>query len=74
VQAVVDGELRLRAKQTIVMMSLDTMKSIRYRRNVAQSVALPLGAASPEVGTQDGASGGAACASEPPQAARGANT
>ncbi len=67
VQAVAGGELRLSAKQTIVMMSLDTMKSIPIPPDVRANLSrFRSRAASPEVGTQDGASRGVARAPEPP--------
>lgn len=60
VQAVANGELRLRATQTIVLMSLDTMKSIPIppdvRANLSRFRSLP---SSQEVGMQDRGRGGA---------------
>lgn len=66
VQATANGEVRLSAKQTIVMMSLDTMKSIPIPPDVRANLSrFRSQAASPEVGTQDGGRAGAAHASEP---------
>lgn len=66
VQAVANGEVRLSAKQTIVMMSLDTMKSIPIPPDVRANLSrFRSRAASAEVGTQDGGRPGAAHAPEP---------
>ena len=58
VQAVADGELRLRATQTIVMMSLDTMKAIPIPPDVRANLSrFRSRAAAAELGTQDAARG-----------------
>lgn len=71
VQAVANGEIRLRATQTIVMMSLDTMKSMPIppdvRANLSHFRARP---ASPEAGTQAGGGGPATQGIEPARSAR----
>ncbi|WP_332670914.1 acyl-CoA thioesterase [Aromatoleum sp.] len=66
VHAVANGEVRLRATQTIVMMSLDTMKSIPIPPDVRANLSrFRAPAASPGVGTQDGGQGRAAGEPEP---------
>ena len=52
VQAVADGEVRLRATQTIVMMCLDTMKSISIPPDVRANLSRFRAVATPRAGVQ----------------------